>query len=60
MLVVELLGRSDGVGFQLHLYFQLSDVTGILAYSLSFISVVLIIEYALLQPLERKTNRWRQ
>ncbi|MES9831759.1 MAG: ABC transporter permease [Candidatus Thiodiazotropha sp. DIVDIV] len=59
VLVVELLGRSDGVGFQLHLYFQLFDVTGILAYSLSFILIMLIIEYGLLQPLERRINRWR-
>lgn len=60
VLVVELLGRSDGVGFQLHLYFQLFDVTGILTYSIAFIVVMLIIEYALLQPLEQKTNRWRR
>ncbi|MEJ2453570.1 MAG: ABC transporter permease [Candidatus Thiodiazotropha sp.] len=59
VLVVELLGRSDGVGFQLHLYFQLFDVTGILAYSLSFILIMLIIEFGFLQPVERKINRWR-
>ncbi|MCG8488870.1 MAG: ABC transporter permease [Chromatiales bacterium] len=59
VLVVELLGRSNGVGFQLHLYFQLFDVTGIMAYSFSFILIMLTIEYALLQPLERKVNRWR-
>ncbi|RKT47132.1 ABC transporter permease [Thiocapsa rosea] len=60
VLVVELLGRNDGVGFVLHVYFQLFDVTGILAYSLSFILVMLVIEYALLQPLERNANRWRR
>ncbi len=59
VLVVELLGRSDGVGFQLHLYFQLFDVTGILAYSLSFILIMLVIEFGFLQPVERKINRWR-
>jgi NitT/TauT family transport system permease protein len=59
VLVVELLGRSNGVGFQLHLYFQLFDVTGIMAYSFSFILIMLTIEYAVLQPLERKINRWR-
>ncbi len=59
VLVVELLGRSNGVGFQLHLYFQMFDVTGILAYSLSFILIMLSIEYGLLQPLERRINRWR-
>lgn len=60
VLVVELLGRSDGIGFQLHLYFQLFDVTAILAYSLAFILVMLVIEYSLLQPLERLSNRWRE
>jgi ABC-type nitrate/sulfonate/bicarbonate transport system permease component len=59
VLVVELLGRSDGVGFQLHLYFQLFDVTGILAYSLSFILIMLLIEFGFLQPAERRINRWR-
>ncbi|MCP5304470.1 MAG: ABC transporter permease [Chromatiaceae bacterium] len=59
VLVVELLGRSDGVGFQLHLYFQLFDVAAILAYSMAFILVMLAIEYGILQPLERASNRWR-
>jgi NitT/TauT family transport system permease protein len=60
VLVVELLGRNDGIGFELHLFFQLFDVTGILAYSLAFILVMLAIEYGLLQPLERAANRWRR
>jgi ABC-type nitrate/sulfonate/bicarbonate transport system permease component len=59
VLVVELLGRNDGIGFELHLFFQMFDVTGILAYSLSFICIMLAIEYGLLQPLERAANRWR-
>ena len=60
VLVVELLGRNDGIGFELHLFFQLFDVTGILAYSLAFILVMLTIEYGLLQPIERAANRWRR
>lgn len=60
VLVVELLGRSSGVGFQLHLAFQVFDVAAILAYSLAFILVVQLIELAILQPLERRSNRWRQ
>jgi NitT/TauT family transport system permease protein len=59
VLVVELLGRSDGIGFKLHLYFQLFDVTAILAYSLAFILVMLVIEYGLLQPMEQISNRWK-
>ncbi len=59
VLVVELLGRSDGVGFQLHLAFQLFDVPMLLAYSFSFIAIVQSIEWFLLQPWEQRVNRWR-
>ncbi len=59
VLVVELLGRSSGVGFQLHMAFQIFDVAAILAYSLAFIAVVQLIELAILQPLERRSSRWR-
>ncbi len=60
VLVVELLGRSDGVGFQLQLFFQLFDVPAILAYTLAFVAVVQTIELAILQPLERRATRWRR
>jgi NitT/TauT family transport system permease protein len=58
--VVELLGRSNGVGFQLGLYFQMFDVAGILAYALAFIAVVQLIEWAILQPLEHRLSQWRR
>jgi NitT/TauT family transport system permease protein len=60
VLVVELLGRSNGVGFQIQIYFQLFDVTMILAYTLAFILVVQLIEWGALQPLELWTTRWRR
>ena len=59
VLVVEFLGRSNGVGFQIHLYFQLFDVTHVLIYALSFIAVMLAIEWTILQPWERRARRWR-
>jgi len=59
VLVVELLGRSDGIGFKLHLFFQGFDVTGILAYSLAFILVIQAIELGFLAPIERKAAHWR-
>ena len=58
-LVVELLGRPNGVGFELHLNFQLFNVTAILGYTVAFVAVMLAIEYLLVQPLERRTTRWR-
>ncbi len=59
VLVVEFLGRSSGIGFQIHLYFQLFDVAMVLVYAFSFICVMLLVEWLLLQPFERHTRRWR-
>ena len=59
VLVVELLGRSEGVGFQLNVFFQFFDITGILAYTLVFAGVVLAAEGWVLRPLERRLGAWR-
>lgn len=60
VLVVELLGRSNGVGFQIYLFFQTFDVAAILAYTLAFIAIMLLIELLLVQPFERHATRWRR
>jgi len=60
ILVVELLGRSNGMGYQLHLFFQLFDVASILAYTIAFISVIQLLEWLVLKPLDRKAQRWRR
>lgn len=52
VLVVELLGRSDGVGFALNTLFQFFDIAGILAYTFAFISIVLVIENIIFRPLD--------
>ena len=59
VLIVELLGRPNGVGFEIGTAFQLFDVTRILAYALAFVAVMLVIETFLVQPLERHVTRWR-
>jgi NitT/TauT family transport system permease protein len=59
VLIVELLGRPNGVGFEIGVAFQLFDVTKILAYALAFVAVMLVIETVLVQPLERHVSRWR-
>ena len=60
VLVVELIGCSNGVGFQLSTYFQLFDITAILAYTLAFVSIVYGIEALVLRPLEKRVSGWRQ
>lgn len=59
VLVVELIGRPNGVGFQLGVFFQFFDVTGILAYTLAFVLVIFVIEAGVLRPLEHRLARWR-
>jgi NitT/TauT family transport system permease protein len=60
VLVVEMLGRSDGVGFQLHVYFQTFEVADLLAYAFAFIIIIQAIELVVIQPWERSVNRWRR
>ncbi len=59
VLVVELIGRSNGVGFQINLFFGLFDLARILAYALSFMAIVWAVEALLVKPWERRARRWR-
>jgi NitT/TauT family transport system permease protein len=60
VLVVELLGRPNGVGFVLGSAFSLFDMARILSYAICFIVLMLVIEGLVVQPLERRANRWRR
>jgi len=60
VLVVELIGRPDGIGYAIQIFFQLFDVKRLIAYALAFVAVVLAVEWGVLQPLERRLARWRR
>lgn len=59
VLVVELLGRSNGVGFQINLFFAQFDLARILVYALSFMIIVMMIESSLIKPWEKRARAWR-
>ena len=60
VLVVELLGRPNGVGFAINYYFvQSLNVAAILGYSIVFMSVMIAIDILILQRLEAYVRRWR-
>lgn len=59
VLVVELMGRPNGVGFEINIAFQLFDVSLLLAYALPFTAIMLLIETLGVQPFERHVSRWR-
>jgi len=61
VLVVEAFGgRGKGVGYQIISAFQDFDVATILAYALTFILIVQVIESLLVQPMIAKVNKWRR
>ena len=60
VLVVELLGRSNGVGFKINEFFSMFDTTSILAYTLVFVLIIMSIEWLLVKPTEKKLTEWRQ
>jgi NitT/TauT family transport system permease protein len=60
VLVFEVLGSDGGVGFRVGIFFQYFDMTGILAYTVIFVAIVLFFEHAALRPLERRVAQWRQ
>ena len=59
VLVVELLGQSEGVGFAISMFFQFFDITSIFSYTLAFVFVILLIESLILKPLDSKINFWK-
>ncbi|KQP06603.1 ABC transporter permease [Methylobacterium sp. Leaf99] len=60
VLVIELLGRPNGVGFAINYYFvQSLNVAAIVGYSIVFMSVMIAIDILVLQRLEAHVRRWR-
>lgn len=60
VLVIELLGRPDGVGFAINFYFvQSLNVAAIIGYSVVFMSVMIAIDILVLQRFEAHVRRWR-
>ena len=55
----ELLGRTSGVGYQISFYFQFFNMTGILAYGVTMMVLLAVIDLGLMGSLQRVAFRWR-
>jgi NitT/TauT family transport system permease protein len=60
VLVVELLGRPNGVGFKMNEAFQLFDLKLLLAYALPFVGLMMLVETLILRPAEQYASWWRR
>jgi NitT/TauT family transport system permease protein len=58
-IFVELMGLTNGVGFQLNYSFQIFDMASVFAWTLLFTIVMLILELAVFKPTEQWLFRWR-
>jgi NitT/TauT family transport system permease protein len=58
-VLTEVFGATSGIGYMIRFNFQMFAVRGILAWSLLFGGVMVIIEYGILVPAERHFARWR-
>ncbi|WP_159078212.1 ABC transporter permease [Salinibacterium hongtaonis] len=60
ILFIELLGRSNGVGYQVQHYYMLFNMTQVLAYALGFLVIMLVIEMGIFGFIEHKLFHWRK
>lgn len=59
VVLAELLGLGNGVGYQINESFSNFDVAGVLAWTLAFSAIMAFIEYGLIGALQRRMTRWR-
>ena len=59
VLFVELLGRSDGIGYKIEFHYQMFNMGKVLAHALLFLFIMLFIEIVLLGKLEHQLFKWR-
>jgi NitT/TauT family transport system permease protein len=60
IVLVELFGMSDGVGYQLNSEFGAQNVAGVIAWTIIFWAVMAVIEFGLMGMLEKRLTGWRR
>lgn len=60
IVLVEIFGMSNGVGYQLNSQFSTQNVEGVIALTLAFWFAMLLVEHGVFRPLETYANRWKK
>lgn len=60
IVLVEIFGMSNGVGYQLNSQFSLQSVEGVIAWTLAFWMAMMAVEYLIFQPIEKSANHWKK
>lgn len=59
VVVVEMFGFSNGVGYQVVRGFNVFSMKTVLAWAITFLVVMIVIEFGIIGWLERSVTRWR-
>lgn len=59
VVLAELLGRTNGVGYQISFYFQMFNMVGILGYGVTMMIILAIVDLVLLGRWQRSAFKWR-
>jgi NitT/TauT family transport system permease protein len=59
VVVVEMFGFSNGVGYQVVRGFNVFSMKSVLAWAITFLIVMIVIEFGIIGSLERAVTRWR-
>ena len=56
---VEFFGSEEGIGFQAAFWYDAGSFTGMIAWGFVMLVVIVAIDKLILEPLLRRTRRWR-
>ncbi|MFG1480027.1 ABC transporter permease subunit [Xanthobacter sp. V4C-4] len=60
IVLVEIFGMANGVGYQLNAQFSLQSVEGVIAWTLAFWLAMMMVEYLIFRPMEKRANHWKK
>lgn len=59
VVIVEMLGLGNGIGYKINEAFSLFNIVDVLAWTLTFTIVMLVLEFGVIKAAERHLTRWR-
>lgn len=59
VVVVEMFGTSNGVGYQVMKAYQIFDMEAVIAWTLTFVAAMILIEYGIINLVEQRVTAWR-
>jgi NitT/TauT family transport system permease protein len=59
VVVVEMFGTSNGVGYQVMKAYQIFNMESVIAWTLTFVAAMILIEYGIINRIEQRLTSWR-